>query len=69
MRSGSPDVDHKQMKQRDSKVLHALRDVDHLVDNVESGDVLGDRVLDLQARVHLQKVEVLTRVDEKLDGA
>ena len=57
------------MKQRDSKVLHALRDVDHLVDNVESGDVLGDRVLDLQARVHLQKVEVLTRVDEKLDGA
>ncbi len=40
---------------------------------VEAGDALGDRVLDLQARVHLQEVHtagVLVSVgDEELDGA
>ncbi len=31
---------------------------------VESGDHLGDRVLDLQARVHLQEIELATVVQE-----
>ena len=33
----------------------ARRDQDLLADEVEAGDELGDRVLDLDARVHLQK--------------
>ena len=37
--------------------------------HVDAGHRLGHRVLHLQARVHLEKVEVARRVDEKLDGA
>ena len=40
--------------------LLAGGDADHLLDQVEAGDQLGDRVLDLQARVHLQEVEGLS---------
>ena len=36
---------------------------------VEAGHRLGHRVLHLQARVHLEKVEVARGVDEELDGA
>ncbi len=35
-------------------------DPDHLLDEVDAGDELGDRVLDLQPRVHLQKEEALS---------
>ena len=39
-------------------------------DQVEAGDLLGDRVLDLQAGVHLQEVELAASVVEQvLDGA
>jgi hypothetical protein len=31
---------------------------DHLLDQVDAGDQLGHRMLDLQAGVHLQEVEV-----------
>src|SRR5262249_59901509 len=44
-------------------------DADLLVDEVEPGHHLGDRVLDLDARVHLDEVEVAAAVDEELDGA
>eukprot|EP00050_Salpingoeca_kvevrii_P020708 m.101869 g.101869 ORF g.101869 m.101869 type:complete len:422 (-) comp8978_c2_seq1:355-1620(-) len=36
----------------------ALGNADHLLDNVDAGDALGDGVLDLEAGVHLQKVKV-----------
>ena len=39
------------------------------LDQVEAGDHLGHRVLDLQAGVHLQEVEVRRRVDDELDRA
>ena len=37
--------------------LLAGGDADHLLDEIDAGDELGDGVLDLQARVHLQEVE------------
>jgi len=43
--------------------------LDHLLNNVDTGGHLGDRVLDLQARVHLQEVKVALLVDQELDGA
>ena len=36
-------------------------------DEVEAGDELGHRVLDLQARVHLEERELAARVEEELD--
>ena len=44
-------------------------DADHLLDEIDAGDALGDGVLDLQPRVHLEEVVLLARVDEELDGA
>ena len=41
------------------------------LDEVEAGDLLGHRMLDLQARVHLQEEELLRRAlagDHELDG-
>ena len=46
----------------------AGRDPDLLDDEVEPGDHFGDGVLDLEARVHLDEVELVVLV-EKLDGA
>lgn len=43
--------------------------VDHVLDNVLLRDELGDRVLDLEARVHLEEVKVLVRIDEELARA
>ena len=37
--------------------LLAGGDADHLLDEIDAGDQLGDGVLDLQARVHLQEEE------------
>ena len=42
------------------------RDLDLLVDDVDAGDHLGDGMLDLDARVHLDEVELAVLV-EKLD--
>ena len=50
--------------------LLAVGDADHLLDEVQPGDELGDRVLDLQAGVHLEEVELLGRAaDHELDRA
>ena len=46
----------------------ALRDRELQVDQVESGDELGDGVLDLESGVHLEEEGVLAG-DEELDGA
>ena len=37
--------------------LLAGRDADHLLDEIDAGDELGHRVLDLQPRVHFQEIE------------
>jgi hypothetical protein len=47
--------------------LLAGGDADHLLDQVEPGDRLGDRVLDLEPRVHLEEVEALVLADDELD--
>ena len=48
----------------------AARDADHLGDQIEAGDHLGDRVLDLDAGVDLDEIETLGRaVVKKLDRA
>src|SRR3546814_3562153 len=38
--------------------LLARRDADHLLDEVETGDVFGHRMLDLEPGVHLEEIEV-----------
>ena len=55
---------------RDGKVL-ARRDADLPLDQVEAGDQLGDRVLDLQPGVHLHEEELVrvVRRQDELDGA
>ena len=45
------------------------RDPNLLDDQIDAGDHLGDRVLDLQARVHFQEIELLVFVHDELDGA
>ena len=56
------------------RVLHerqrlARRDPQLPLDQVEPGNHFGDRMLDLQARVHLHEVEQSGFVDDELDGA
>ena len=41
--------------------LLAGGDADHLLDQIEAGDELGHRMLDLQPRVHLEEIEVPRR--------
>src|SRR5690606_11789801 len=48
--------------------LVAGGDAEHLLDDVDAGDHLGDRVLDLHAGVHLDEVEAAVFVEE-LEGA
>src|SRR6266566_9118233 len=38
-------------------------------DEIEPGDRLGDRMLDLQPRVHLEKIELFGGVEQELDGS
>src|SRR5713226_2244417 len=47
----------------------AGRERDLQFDQVDAGDELGDRVFDLQARVHLDEVVVAARINEELDRA
>src|SRR3546814_2558735 len=49
--------------------LFAGGDPDHLLDQVEVGHHLGDGMLDLEPRVHLQEVEASVRPGDELDGA
>ena len=42
---------------------------DHQLDEIEAGDQLRHRMLDLQPRVHLEEVEIAILVDDELDGA
>jgi hypothetical protein len=47
------------MSSCENRQLLAGRDADHLLHQVDAGDQLGHRMLHLQARVHLEEVEVL----------
>ena len=53
--------------------LLARRDADHLLDEVEAGDLLCHRMLHLQPGVHLEEIEALAAgvgaVDDQLDRA
>ena len=42
---------------------------DHRLDEVDAGDQLGHRMLDLKTGVHLQEVEALVLPGDELDGA
>ena len=44
-------------------------DVELRADEIDTGDELRHRMLDLQSRVHLEEVELALRCHEKLDGA
>ena len=44
-------------------------DADHLLDEIDAGDHLGDGMLDLQPGVHLEEVEALVLRDHELDRA
>src|SRR6266403_2825676 len=47
----------------------AGRHPDHQLDEIETGDELGHRMLDLEPGVHLEKVEIALLVDDELDRA
>ena len=47
----------------------ALGDAEHLPDQVEPGDLLADRVLDLQPGVDLEEADGAVLADEELAGA
>ena len=47
----------------------AGRDADHLFDQVDPGDQLGDRMLDLKTGVHLQEIKRFILAGDELDGA
>ncbi len=49
--------------------LLAVGDPEHLAHQVDAGDLLGDRVLDLQAGVHLEERDGAVLPDEELAGA
>ena len=49
--------------------LLAVGDAEHLADQVDAGDLLGDRVLHLEAGVDLQEGDRAVLADEELDGA
>ena len=44
-------------------------DADHLLDQIDAGDELGHRMLDLQPRIHFQKVEAAILPGDEFDGA
>ena len=56
---------------RSGSIVSALAagDPDLPVHEVEAGDHLGDRMLDLQPRVHLEEVERAVGVEQELDRA
>jgi hypothetical protein len=49
--------------------LLAVGDAELLADQVDAGDLLGDRVLDLQAGVDLEEGDRAVLADEELAGA
>jgi hypothetical protein len=46
----------------------AVRDPEHLPDQVDAGDLLTDRMLDLQPRVDLEEADRAVLADQELAG-
>ena len=44
-------------------------DADHLLDEIETGDEFGHRVLDLETGVHLEEIELLVLAEDEFDRA
>ena len=61
-------LDRVAARRRRGGHVAAVGDADHLRDQVDARDELGDRVLDLDARVQLEEPDLFTR-DEELGGA
>ena len=64
----SPPDDNPHVFLRDRQRL-AARHPQLQLDQVESGDALRYRMLDLQSRVHLHEVKTSVTVEQELDGA
>ena len=47
----------------------AGRDPDHLLDEIDASNQLGDRVLDLQPRIHLQEIKAAVLPGDELHRA
>ena len=47
----------------------AARDRELPLHQIDAGDQLGDRMLDLQPRIHFHEVELLLGIHQELDGA
>src|ERR1700737_1516432 len=64
---------HRPSGQRDvflrKRELLACRDADHLLDQIDAGDQFGDGMLDLQPRVHLEKIKALVLAGDEFDRA
>jgi len=57
------------LEPRGKAQLLPRRDADLELHQVDAGDHLGDRVLDLDAGVHLHEIEPLVDVQEEFDSA
>ena len=44
-------------------------DADHLLDQIDAGDELGHRMLDLKPRIHFQKIEARVLAGDEFDRA
>src|SRR5579863_4712513 len=70
---GIDPASHRPAGQLDVAVLQSQRldggDADHLLDEIDAGDKLGYRMLDLQPRVHLQKIEAAILAGNEFHGA
>src|SRR5262245_53630562 len=49
--------------------ITACSNFDLSLDQIDAYDPLGDRMLHLQTRIHLQKIKILFLIQQKLQGA
>ena len=47
--------------------LFARSNADHLLDQINAGDILGHRMLDLEPGIHFKEIEALIGPDDQLD--
>ena len=49
--------------------MNTFSDANHLVDEIDASDHLGDRVFDLQPSIHFQKIKILFRIDQEFNSS
>ena len=64
--TAQPDMLHVALLERE---LLAGGDADHLFDEIDAGDQLRHRMLDLQPRVHFQEIKAAVLPGDELHGA